>query len=482
MALSHCWGGKLQNRTTRATLEKHQRNIDPGQLSKTIRDACQTAKSIGIRYLWVDSLCIIQEDVEDFARESCKMASVYEQACCVIAATAAPDGTVGLFQRTTSQCLAMLPCDPKRPEQGNMYFGFQNDHFSRQDDQVQEDSLFHSPLNKRGWVLQERLFARRIIHFGEDQMYWECDKIFVGEDNSDLTGAADLTIYTRSLFCNIIDDFRGFRRNPKSTDKFHYVRDDQLHSLWAGLVTAYSRCGLSDPNDKLPALQSLTSELASILNLPFHEGHLFDDTRMVLSDLLWRAAKGHSLVKPRQPRAPSWSWASMDGPIDFADLGLDDMVLKCYVYWHHPAPHDLEILRVREYRPPGRQSGKALPCSGVALECSRSRDATVAENRFRWFIDWTRLKKPSTRFMQSVYTTDGNVISAELEFDIIDNRPIQFHLIPLFVRWRKEDAPVNYCLMVKKIGQGRIFERIGMGWVNDLSCFDHVEKKFLVLI
>lgn len=412
------------------------------------------------------------------------MASVYGQACCVIAATAPPNGTVGLFQRFTSQGLATLPCDPKRPEQGNMYFGIRNGHFDIQDGQVLEDSLFHSPLNQRGWVLQERIFARRVIHYAEDQTYWECDKTFVGEDNSDLTGAADLTIYTRSLFCQIIDDFRGFRRNPECRDKFHYTRDRQLHSLWAGLVPSYSRCGLSSLNDKLPALYSLTLELGSILGLTFHDGHLFDDIRFVLSDIPWRAAKGSSLVKPCQPRAPSWSWASMNGPIDFADLGLDGMVGTTYADLHHPTPHDLEYLRVREYQPSGRQSGKALLCSGVALQCVRSKDDIGAAKPSHWFVNWIPDREPLSKFLQSVYTTDDNIISAKLEFDMINNRPTRFYLIPLFQRGKNKNAktPVNYCLMMMETSQSRVFERIGVGWVNDPHWFCHIGKKFLVLI
>lgn len=411
MALSHCWGGKPQYQTTKANLEENQRSIDSTRLSETIKNAIQIATSIDVPYLWVDSLCIIQEDKEDFIRESCMMASVYQQACCVIAATAAANGSMGLSQRTPSHSLTSLPCDPRKPEHGNMYLG-------PRDDQALERSLFRGPLNQRGWVLQERIFARRTIHFAGDQIYWECDKEFVGEDGGDMQGAADTETITRSMLCQIIDDFRGFRRNHNFPNQDRFDRNSDLHSLWARLVSLYSRCGLSDPNDKLPALQSLTLELGSILNLQFHEGHLFDNTRFVLSGLLWRASKGTSLVKPCQHRAPSWSWASMDGPINFTDLMLDrNTAIRWYAEVHHPSPHDLEIIAVREYRPNGRQPGKALLCSGVALECFRFGD-DIAEGKTS-----TSLEGLSLRFLQSVYTTNGNVISAQLEFDIITDRP-----------------------------------------------------------
>ncbi|KAE9975030.1 hypothetical protein EG328_003506 [Venturia inaequalis] len=228
MALSHCWGGKPQYRTTKANLEENQRSIDSTRLSETIKNAIQIATSIDVPYLWVDSLCIIQEDEEDFIRESCMMASVYQQACCVIAATAAANGSMGLSQRTPSHSLTSLPCDPRKPEHGNMYLG-------PGDDQALERSLFRGPLNQRGWVLQERIFARRTIHFAGDQIYWECDKEFVGEDGGDMQGAADTETITRSLLCKIIDDFRGFRRNHNFPHQGRFDRNSDLHSLWAGL-------------------------------------------------------------------------------------------------------------------------------------------------------------------------------------------------------------------------------------------------------
>jgi Heterokaryon incompatibility protein (HET) len=94
-ALSHCWGGISQIRTTKSSLEDHRRHINFNDLSKTIRDAVYLTRNLGIQYLWVDSLCIIQDDERDWLEEAGKMAYVYERAYCTIAATSASDGTGG---------------------------------------------------------------------------------------------------------------------------------------------------------------------------------------------------------------------------------------------------------------------------------------------------------------------------------------------------------------------------------------------------
>lgn len=85
------------------------------------------------------------------------MASIY-----VITAIAAENGSMSLFQRYSRQSLASLPCDPRKPEHGNMYLGLK-------DSQALEHSLFRGPLNLRGWVLEKSIFARRAIHFARDR-------------------------------------------------------------------------------------------------------------------------------------------------------------------------------------------------------------------------------------------------------------------------------------------------------------------------
>lgn len=216
VALSHCWGGKLELRTTKETLVRHQKHISCEELSETIRNAAWVTKALGISYLWVDCLCIIQEDEVDFDQESRRMASVYENSLLTIAATGARDGTGGLFVRSPKESYVEVPCDPEDSTLGYMYFGPQK---------KPKETIFEGPLNKRGWVLQEHLFARRTVHFASNQVYWECHKTFTGEDNTLVNNAADMAFPNRAFLCYVLDGFRRFRRSANSQG---YQRYEQV--------------------------------------------------------------------------------------------------------------------------------------------------------------------------------------------------------------------------------------------------------------
>lgn len=161
VALSYCWGGNSQVQTTRSNLEHHQEAISCEMLPKTIRNAAWVTKELGMRFLWVDCLCIIQGDRQDFHAENRRMASVYENAYVTIAATGAESSNVGLFHRSPHAEYVVLPCKPEEPALGSWYLGL---HIKP------EEAVFTAPLNQRGWVLQEHLFARRTIHFANDQL------------------------------------------------------------------------------------------------------------------------------------------------------------------------------------------------------------------------------------------------------------------------------------------------------------------------
>lgn len=473
VAVSHCWGGHSPLRTTKSTLEEHMKQINLQSLSKTIQDAICVTHSLGIRYLWVDYLCIIQEDDEDFHRESRTMTSIYERASCTIAATAAKDGTEGCFRRDPSQALVTVRCDPDDPASGIMYFGLQYESH----ESMVEKNIFNGPLNQRGWVLQEHLFSRRTIHFAADQIYWECDKMFVGENHSNVDSPAMKAGFPRrSLLRRLVEHSRYLQDTlePMKEGPYHFKFCAKVHSVWAELVRYYSRCALTRCQDKLPAILSLSLALEKILGHPFYEGHYFDDTPWVLSGLLWHTAKNNTLTRPPDNRAPSWSWISLDGEVDFPD----PRVFPWHATVRDPAPTstDLQVLRVGEHRPAGLPSCWALEVSGVALECSAHRNC-CSEHECR-----------NTRCLESIYSINGDTIMGYLEYDVADDRPCRFWIIPIYVDSGKSSVctPIYYVLIVKlapghSLGDG-IFQRVGMGFITDLDLFKNFGLIFMVLI
>ncbi|KAI0113323.1 heterokaryon incompatibility protein-domain-containing protein [Daldinia grandis] len=185
LALSHCWGRseKMKFKLLASNVEACYESIDFCRLSKNMQDAITTTLHLGMSYLWIDSLCIIQEDYtgqevgkiaeiwkDDWEKEAKKMGSVYAGAECTIASTGSSTSAGGCFHERNVTSLE--PCKVGV----SLIDGLSVDWiFARRDDGFDfERSVDLAPLNTRGWVMQERLLSRRILHFGAEMIYWEC--------------------------------------------------------------------------------------------------------------------------------------------------------------------------------------------------------------------------------------------------------------------------------------------------------------------
>ncbi|KAK3364799.1 heterokaryon incompatibility, partial [Lasiosphaeria ovina] len=156
--LSHRWPQSPLLLARTDNLQELQAQIPWDRLSKTFQGACTVAKALRIRYIWIDCLCIVQDDMADWEREAKKMGTFYELAYVTIAATTAESGLSPSDASKRLEKQLELPCDytdigavPKI-----------------------SPTVDRSPLDKRGWVFQERLLSRRVLHFAEGQIYWEC--------------------------------------------------------------------------------------------------------------------------------------------------------------------------------------------------------------------------------------------------------------------------------------------------------------------
>lgn len=218
MTLSHCWGQYQPIALTESNLEMFNSGISVDQLPKTFRDAVCVTKRMSIQYLWIDSLCIIQDSDEDWKRESAKMMNVYAGAYCNIAASSAEDARTGLFFNRSVEIprgiFLEVPSPPLyRSLAGNAYKKFRavaEKWLLSADGQLRlemkrsrisclkfftvpffnpgqysceenPDDYPGSVLRKRAWVLQEALLAKRTLHFTSRQLSFGCQEHIVAE-------------------------------------------------------------------------------------------------------------------------------------------------------------------------------------------------------------------------------------------------------------------------------------------------------------
>jgi Heterokaryon incompatibility protein (HET) len=300
LALSHCWGYG-----TRFTLNSDSESmlcegIGTSSLPKTFQDAILVTTRFrdlfGIRYLWIDSLCIFQDSVADWRHESAIMGEIYQNAFCTLAATAAEDGDGGLFfdrdPQRKSYCA--IPVAPKRNEMSYFYCVDHEDWAK---------NVSKSPLYRRSWVLQERLLSRRIIHFTADQLYWECSGLEASEEFPN--GFPD-------GFGQSFKNLLPFTGLPKIEEFGPLTRGS--YGLWDQIVKVYSAGKLTKETDRLVALSGIAHKLQKLVipNDTYLAGLWKHDLPF---ELLW------DVEEPRTPHscedyvAPTWSWASRIGSV-----------------------------------------------------------------------------------------------------------------------------------------------------------------------
>lgn len=162
LALSHPWGNGPHFCTFKDNVDAYKRNIQFEDLPATFKDAITITRELGIRYLWIDSICIIQGPEGDFSQQAKRMEDVFSQAYCILAASSARGQQDGFLHPRGKRKYIQL-------RQGNEPAVFVSEFVDDFDKYV-----LKSPLNQRGWVLQERALARRTIYFTSHQTFWEC--------------------------------------------------------------------------------------------------------------------------------------------------------------------------------------------------------------------------------------------------------------------------------------------------------------------
>lgn len=294
VTLSHCWGALKLLKLTTKNMKGFQAGMPLGVLCKTFQDAVYITLQLGFHYLWIDSMCIIQDNPEDWRFESRLMSRVYGLSSVNIAATSAPDGDTGCF----------FDRDPNHASQHRVK-AIENERevvYDCVEDGMYDACLLSTPLAHRAWVIQERLLAPRTLHFSSTQVFWECNE---------------------STAC---ETFPVQFPAELSYGDFHLQKQPVTRSLWSKIVQLYTRCDLTLGKDKLVAISGLAK-------------HIHDQTGEQYLAGLWRGGLEAQLCwksrtatpRPEEPRAPTWSWASVDGTVNLSSLHSGEVRLHIEV-------------------------------------------------------------------------------------------------------------------------------------------------------
>jgi hypothetical protein len=493
-ALSHCWGGASDILILRTSnIEELKVGIDIETLAKSFRDAVTITHAIGIEYLWIDCLCIIQDSKQDWLQESMRMGHIYEGVTCTIMAAASRDPHGGLFQ--TRNPLTYSPfrlCGSESDESFVMPYGSKGKL-----DEVLKDAA----LQKRAWTFQESYLSPRKLYFGPNGIYWSCfkgeatemdpngrtkregnaprfsqmetifgsavlvekpkipaDRPFMLDNNlivsithghrfadeNILPGDNEVAVEGHFSMNGkppresplIVENTRFWRTETSGSDLSH----DDFHSEWFQVVGEYSGRALTKLEDKLIALSGIATRISDDTGYHYMAG-LWEET--LLLDLLWHI-DAQSYSEPLKPRvsndiAPSWSWASVEGPVKSSFI--------------QPDLATVPLVEVKLENPSARTSNTALGLGNLDTR------ALVLKGKLKR-VSAVRAEHDTITRAAQIYVGEREL--GRIEYDVLLSSLAKTYILPILedTDWSSSHYPAIRGLAL--VWKGDHYERVGL--------------------
>lgn len=319
-ALSYCWGNhKPDCETNSATISTNMARIPWNTLPNTFRDAVKVTRCLGLKYLWIDSICIIQGDDGDWRHEAAQMFHVYNNAHLTLAALFGHDSTAGLRTGSILQQSKLL-AQLRFGETTCPLYMRPAHYLSRCTHDVEKSCLQSTPLLKRAWAFQERMVSPRVLFFTESEAIYQCTQNIECE----CTCIADAKIYAEHLPKSQIFNMTRPTANANSDTT---LRDGfRLAETWRDVVARrFSGLHLTKPRDRLSALGAIAEQFQRVRPSEKYLAGLWSGS--LLEDLLWSCRDGpdsrtaESKEQLDRPYSlPTWSWASSQSGIAFVNF------------------------------------------------------------------------------------------------------------------------------------------------------------------
>ncbi|RSL60414.1 hypothetical protein CEP53_005445 [Fusarium sp. AF-6] len=417
-ALSYCRGGDQVHKTTREKYAAYLQELPYEELPQTIQDAFQVARSIGVRYIWIDSLCIIQDEKEDIAREMAKMFQIYFNSCFTISAASALTCKDGFLKRLSvnDTGLFFLPIRLDKNTKGSVLL-------SREGPYWVMIGAYPQPINDRAWTLQEAMLTPRLLIFTSMDVIWKCQAGFKPDTAEHPRAAHEIHVEypygppnESRWFPALVDCGYNFISIGSNKGR---VGDDLevLQEQWCLLVENYTKRNLTVATDKLPGISAIARLMAPKLKSDYLGG-LWRQT--LIFDLMWSTLR-YPRPESCKSGSPSWSWASVQGSIEYVGRRLvvsAAEVISCSVDLAYPQDpygtvtggllqirgHLTQVMKEDLYREHGRIDYKmdSIGLSPNLRSCRKKQSPTLwcltlsygKEMMRGWFYSLILVKEP----------------------------------------------------------------------------------------
>ena len=406
------WGKEnIVPKTVAATLDQFKVGVPVDVLTKTFQVAIDICQRLEIEYLWIDSLCILQDDEADWKDQASKMVGIYQNSILTIAATKSSEPLGGIYSRSkypTYNLADGIPIRELNPKFPIRYF---MDHKSW-------------PLLQRTWVYQERIFSQRVLHFGEHEVIWECKPLRRGQSwDCDLRVASEGDILS-------------------------------ISTSWDRYVEMYSILQLTFDSDKLVALSSLAIRMALSRPGDRYVAGLWQKT--LLRDLTWYA-NCYSL-KPRSASyiCPSWSWASVESGVLFGP----DRELPCII-----GVSVVDISCPKEYSGCSSSQGHECPSPSITVR-SPLLEAKFLRKFSQVQIEAGKATSITIDRLHDIISEDETIdIAPDYKYDAPGRFYVSpestVYLLPLLKRnLVDETSSIYQCLLLRRLDGSSLYERI----------------------
>jgi len=453
VALSYCWGGDQLGKTLKSNVNRRKMPFSLFGPAKSIRDAVQVVRELGFSYLWVDSLCIIQDDQKDLATELSRMSDIYEQATLTISAAKSGTSTEG-FLNPRSQITISNACGYRCPDGQIGIIQLQSP----------KKKSHLEPIHRRCWTLQEHVLSSRILTFGDAGLRWRCrsagwldgpweesdfkmeyaEKSVLAhstwttlfghnkEDSTSRTFPSDcrfLLVVDRAMLSEMI-------RSTARVNRKGISEAAQVLWEWRDLIEdTYTQRRVTESSDRLPAISALAARFSNSIPGRYLAGHW---EAVLPLDLLWEA--WHYRPKEWAPEGrdqalmfPSWSWASIK-----TGEGIS------IEWWSTNGPSNVTLhceaaqisLRHKEFSY-GHVLYGSLRVTGYLMEVSCRTYGTevpiiaarLPEHGLSWPMDpsdWNAV------FVPKATSSPSSSVDCPLIYGLLDELPVKTKLNPVF--------------------------------------------------